>query len=40
MSKRSTTEPIFALRQLTEKYRESQNDLYTVFIGYMPIEDI
>ena len=32
MPKRSTTDAIFALRQLVEKYREGQEDLHCIFI--------
>lgn len=32
MSGRSTIDTIFALRQITEKYRETQKEFYAVFI--------
>ena len=32
MSRKSTAEAMFALRMLTEKYREGQKDLHCVFV--------
>ena len=39
MPNRSTTDAIFALRQLVEKYREGQEDLHCIFIDLEKAND-
>ena len=35
MPRKSTTDAIFALRMLMEKYREGQKELHCVFVDYV-----